>query len=133
MNSSKRRFAQTLIIASLLFSTTSVPAFMPTAVAIAASQLGDMSKFRTIVLDVKSFTDRGDLGAAKMRVKDLETTWDEAEAGLKPRAASDWHVIDKAIDRVLSALRAHNPDRTECSNAVNDLLIAFDNMTGPSK
>ena len=91
------------------------------AAATPATGLGDMSAFSSIVVDVQTIAATGDLAAAKVRIKDFETAWDDQASALRALDGNAWGTIDDAADAALNALRAGTPDAA----AVNTTLAAL--------
>jgi uncharacterized membrane-anchored protein len=85
----------------------------------------EITKFRTITQDTLSSVQAGDQAAARARVKDLESAWDDDQATLQPMDESAWHVLDAHIDSVLKALRASQPDPSSETQTLNALLNAL--------
>lgn len=86
-----------------------------------AASLGDLSALATIVTDVQGIAAKGDLAAAKTRIKDFEIAWDQGEKGLKPLDPEHWRMIDDAADAALTAIRADGPNPA----AVSETLAAL--------
>ena len=93
---------------------------------VSTHKLGDLSSFRVIVTDTLSLVEKNDLSGGKTRIKDLELAWDSAEAGLKPRSPSDWHIVDGSIDTALKTLRATIPNQADCQKALQNVLKIMD-------
>ena len=109
---------------SLSAGQTSLPTAAPTA-GVSNSKLGDLSEFSAIEEDMLNMVNQGNMGSAKTRADDLEYTWDQAQAHLKPKNSQMWTAVDKTIDTVLRQARAVSPDAAGCKAALETSLAAM--------
>jgi uncharacterized membrane-anchored protein len=92
--------------------------------------LGDLSTFAAITAELQAQVAANDLAGAKKHAKDLEVSWDDAEAGLKPRDSGKWHELDDQIDAVLTSLRADSPSQAGCAASLTALKGTLDQFDG---
>jgi len=121
--------AMAIIVALGVSGWFAIPRLVPMNAAQAAlaaksqgAPLGDLAPFSRIASDTLAIVQRGDLKAAKARIKDLETAWDDAEKKMRPMSPSDWKTVDKSIDRALAQLRAKTPDAAGCEAALKTTI-----------
>ncbi len=98
--------------------------------AAAPSKLGDLSAYRAIAVETKILAENGDLSGAAIRISDLESSWETAEAELQSRASMEWHVLDRAVDRAVTVTRASSRDAAIRTQVLGDLLCAIDTISG---
>jgi preprotein translocase SecF subunit len=84
--------------------------------------LGDLTPFRGIAEDALSLVKAGNFPAAKKRIKDLESSWDDSEERLRPMNTETWMALDKSIDRVLTQLRSGTPDAASSELALKSFI-----------
>lgn len=108
-------------------STQAAPAAAPAATPAApTASMGDLKPMRAITDDTLKLTQKGDMAGAKTRIKDLETAWDKARAGMRSKNQAAWESLDKLIDTSLKQLRADKPDAKSSADALNALLAQID-------
>jgi uncharacterized membrane-anchored protein len=85
----------------------------------------DLADLRTIAQDTLNRVQAGDQKEATARVKDLETTWDDAQNRLEPLDEQAWASMDAEIDAVLSAVRSTSPEPAAPAHALQTLLTSL--------
>ena len=63
------------------------------------------------------------------KLTDLETAWDEQEKNLRPKNEKIWTIIDKTLDKAISALRGSKYNPEIGKSALNTLLLDLGKAT----
>lgn len=101
-----------------------VPFVLPSAAAASVSELGDLSAMRVIVAETQTMLASGDAPAAKAKITEFETAWDQAAGDLRGKSAPKWDAIDVAADSALDAVRH---DAANADASLMALLAQLDN------
>ena len=65
------------------------------------------------------------------KLTDLETAWDAKEKVLKPKNQDTWTLLDKTLDKAISALRSSKTSIPKGKAALEELLKMLDQATKP--
>lgn len=93
--------------------------------------LGDLTNFMTVAKDAQAIAKGGDFAKARIRVKDLEKAWDDAEDQFKAINANGWKDADRKIDKTLDKLRDMKPDQAAVNESFDILLATLTSLHKP--
>ncbi len=82
----------------------------------------ETSGFETLAKETIAALDGGKRTEMVAKRTDLETAWDAKENVLKPKDVSSWTLLDKSLDRAISALRGSNVKLPAGKAALEDFL-----------
>jgi hypothetical protein len=68
---------------------------------------------------------KGDFAAAKTRITDFETAWDDKASALRALDPTTWGSVDGAADAALDAVRADAPDAALAAATLTALQAAL--------
>ena len=98
--------------------------------AASTSGLGNLTSLKTIVTDVRTDVDKGDMTAAAARMTDYESAWDQGQTSIRPLNPTYWAHVDAASDSAIKALREPHPSADKARKTLSALMASLDN---PSK
>ena len=82
----------------------------------------DTAEFTTLAKATIEALDAGKNTEMVAKLTDLETAWDAKEKSLKPKDPKTWEVIDKTLDKAISALRSSKTNLPKGKSALEDLV-----------
>ncbi len=91
----------------------------------------ETAEFKTLAKATIEALASGKQSEMVAKLTDLETAWDGKETVLRPRDEATWTLLDKTLDKAISALRSSHTDLSKGNAALSDLLKLFDKATKP--
>ena len=101
------------------------------AAATSPASLGDLTDYIAIAKDSRTIAHDGDLAKARLRIKELEKTWDAGEDLHRPLNPDAWTATDKLMDKAIGKLRASKPVAKVVLESLDDLIKALETYNKP--
>jgi uncharacterized surface protein with fasciclin (FAS1) repeats len=105
----------------------------PGSVPAPAYSEAELAKIKSLAEETLKELDAGATSGMGAKLTDLETAWDEQEATLKPKDSATWTLLDKTLDRALSALRGSKTNLPKGRTALQDLIKGLEQAAKPRK
>jgi hypothetical protein len=102
-----------------------------TAPPIAVYTAKETAEFKALAKETIAALDAGKNTEMIAKLTDLETVWDEKEESLKPKDPATWTLIDKTLDKAISALRSSKTDFPKGKVALEGLVKSLQQATKP--